>query len=222
MSTTSALAVKYRDGVLLATDTLVSYAGMAKFPNVQRIKTVRENTALAATGDYADFQYIAQQVDDLLLQDTLYEDYCTLGPAEVHSWLSRMMYNRRNKFDPLLATVLVVGYNHGAPFCGYVDSVGTSFEAPDCAATGMGAYIGLPLLRKRCADHPDMSREQAIGVIEEALRLMFYRDCKALNKVQIADVTAAGITVSAPAVLDTEWAEKTLDPVANTLVHLPN
>ena len=61
-------------------------------------------------------------------EDTLCEDYCTLGPKEVFSWLTRVMYNRRCEFNPLLNTAVVAGFRNGEAFCGFVDSVGTHFE----------------------------------------------------------------------------------------------
>eukprot|EP00667_Euglena_gracilis_P021828 EG_transcript_24062 len=220
-SGSSVLALKYKDGVLLATDTLLSYGSMAKCPAIQRIKVVGESTAIAATGDYADFQHMSALIEEALLQDMLCEDYCTLGPQEVHSWLSRVMYNRRCKFNPLLNTAIVVGFRHGKSFCGYVDSVGTHFEVKDCLATGMGAYVGLPLLRKICEDSPEMTREQAIKAIEETMKVLFYRDARTLNKIQIADCTADGVTISAPKTLDTEWTYKDFGFEKSAVIKLP-
>ena len=60
------VALKYNGGVLLATDTLLSYGSLARYPSIQRVKVVGEYTAVAASGDYADFQSMAGQIDDLL------------------------------------------------------------------------------------------------------------------------------------------------------------
>uniref|UniRef100_A0A7S1I6I0 Proteasome subunit beta n=1 Tax=Eutreptiella gymnastica TaxID=73025 RepID=A0A7S1I6I0_9EUGL len=220
-SGSSVVALKYKDGVLLATDTLLSYGSLARYPAIQRIKVVGEYTAVAASGDYADFQSMAGQMDDLLLEDILCEDYCTLGPKEVFSWLTRVMYNRRCEFNPLLNTAVVAGYRDGKAFCGFVDSVGTHFEVTDCVATGMASYVGLPLLRKRCEENPDMSKEKAIEIIEEVMKVQFYRDCRTINKIIIADCNASGVEISPPKTLDTEWKYKLMDFEHTKLITLP-
>lgn len=43
-------------------------------------------------------------------KDINYDDGTTLTPKEVHQYLTRIMYNRRNKFDPLWNTLVVGGF----------------------------------------------------------------------------------------------------------------
>jgi len=43
------------------------------------------------------------------------------------------------------------------------------------------------------------------------MRVLFYRDCRAINKLQFAEVSAAGTSITDPkaaVVLDTEWHQK--------------
>eukprot|EP01004_Peranema_trichophorum_P008528 NODE_7282_length_793_cov_23.247761_g6673_i0.p1 GENE.NODE_7282_length_793_cov_23.247761_g6673_i0~~NODE_7282_length_793_cov_23.247761_g6673_i0.p1 ORF type:complete len:226 (-),score=28.43 NODE_7282_length_793_cov_23.247761_g6673_i0:49-726(-) len=220
-SGTGVIALKYNGGVLLASDTLLSYGSLARYPNIQRIKQVGDKTAIAASGDYADFQYIANQLDELIVEDQLQDDGVSLGPKEVHGWLSQLMYNSRCKFEPLLNTVLVTGFQDGKSFLGFVDSIGTHFTCEDCMATGLASHLAMPLLRKKFESNPAMSREQAIEAIEEALTLMFYRDCRAFAKYQIADCTAAGVNISAPRLLNTKWDYKGFDFEVTKLITLP-
>ena len=70
-------------------------------------------------------------------------------------------------------------------------------------ATGYGAYIARPLLRN--AYKPDLSEEEARKILEDSMRVLFYRDARTINKMQIATVTAEGITISPPYELETEW-----------------
>ena len=55
-SGTSVFGVKYKDGVVLGADTLGSYGSLARFPNVERVIKINDNTVVACSGDYADFQ----------------------------------------------------------------------------------------------------------------------------------------------------------------------
>lgn len=85
---------------------------------------------------------------------------------------------------------------------GYVDSVGTAFE-DDTLASGYGAYIARPLLRK--AYKEDMSEAEARQVLEDCMRVLYYRDARTINKIQIARATAEGLDVSKPYELTTQW-----------------
>ena len=43
----------------------------------------------------------------------MWDDGNSLGPKEVHSYLTRVMYNRRNKFDPLWNSLVIGGVKKG-------------------------------------------------------------------------------------------------------------
>lgn len=60
---------------------------------------------------------------------------------------SKVMYERRSKSDPLWNSLVVGGVKHGKHFLGYVDYQGTTYQS-STIATGYGAYIAQPLLRK--------------------------------------------------------------------------
>ena len=70
----------------------------------------------------------------------------TMRPEALHCWLTRLLYNRRSKFDPLWTTVVVGGMQEDKPFLGYVNHLGNAFTE-DCIATGMGGDIAVPIMR---------------------------------------------------------------------------
>jgi 20S proteasome subunit beta 7 len=49
----------------------------------------------------------------LSLTDHMWDDGNSLGPKEIHSYLTRVMYNRRNKFDPLWNSLVLGGVKKG-------------------------------------------------------------------------------------------------------------
>lgn len=55
---TSVLGVTFTGGVMLAADTLGSYGSLARFRSLSRVRKLTDNCAIAASGDYADFQYM--------------------------------------------------------------------------------------------------------------------------------------------------------------------
>ena len=52
---------------------------------------------------------------------------------------------------------------------------------------------------------PDLEEGEARALLEDCLRVLFYRDCRAYNRVQIAKVTRdGGVLVSDPYEIDTK------------------
>jgi 20S proteasome subunit beta 7 len=176
---TSVLGVAFDGGVMLAADTLGSYGSLARFRSVSRLRKVSDTTVVAATGDYADFQHLDRIFESIILESESLNDSHKYSPQNLFSWLTRFMYHRRTKFNPLWNTIIVGGYDDKKPFLGYVNSVGTAFEAPTLA-TGLGSYIAQPLLRTAYETNPTQTREEAKAALQRALTVLLYRDCRAL------------------------------------------
>merc|ERR1712216_626135 len=123
--------------------------------------------------------------------------------SEIFNYLRAIMYHRRGKGNPLWNQLLVAGHKNGASFLGYVDLIGTAYEE-NFIATGFGAYLAIPLIREKW--NADLEEGEARALLEDCLRVMFYRDCRAYNRVQIAKVTRdGGVLVSDPYEIDTKW-----------------
>lgn len=50
----------------------------------------------------------------------MWDDGNSLGPKEVHNYLNRVMYNRRNKFNPLWNSLVLGGVKNGQKYLGTV------------------------------------------------------------------------------------------------------
>jgi 20S proteasome subunit beta 7 len=153
----------------------------------------------------SDFQYMQTILDDLLVEELTYADGHSIGPAEVHEYLSQVMYARRSKIDPLWNSYVVGGVKDGkryalAPvigrplsaclsrasrFLAYVDLLGTTYTA-STIATGYGSMIAIPLLRKAVDGREDvLTEDEARTILEQSLRVLFYRDARSINKVSL-------------------------------------
>ena len=64
----------------------------------------------------SDFQYIRSILDELIIDEFTAQDGHTLGPAEIHEYLSQVMYHRRTKIDPLWNVILVGGVKDGKKY----------------------------------------------------------------------------------------------------------
>ncbi|KAJ7250621.1 proteasome endopeptidase complex beta subunit [Mycena rebaudengoi] len=202
---TSVLAIKYKDGIMMAADNLASYGSLARFRDIQRLHAVGSHTVLGAGGDMSDFQYIQTILDELMTDEFAAQDGHALGPKEVHNYLSEVMYARRSKMDPLWNALLVGGFKDGERFLAYVDMLGTTYSA-STLATGYGAHIAQPLLRRAVEGNEDtLDEEAARKIIEQSMKVLFYRDARSLDKYQIATITAQGVSISASLKLETSW-----------------
>ena len=68
-----------------------------------------------------------------------------------------------------------------------MDKIGTAFEA-DYVATGLGKHMAIPIIRERWV--PTLTEGQARTMLEECMRVLFYRDCRTINRVSPMDVLA--------------------------------
>jgi 20S proteasome subunit beta 7 len=65
-----------------------------------------------------------------------------------------------------------------------VDLLGVTYSA-STLATGYGAYIAQPLLRKAVEGKENtLTQSEARAILENALRVLFYRDARSINQVQ--------------------------------------
>ncbi|XP_035546938.1 proteasome subunit beta type-4-like [Juglans regia] len=204
----SVVAIKYKDGILMAADMGGSYGSTLRYKSVERLKPTGKHSILGASGEISDFQEILRSLDELILYDNMWDDGNSLGPKEVHSYLTRMMYNRRNKFNPLWNSLILGGVKNGQKYLGMVSMIGVNFE-DNHVATGFGNHLARPILRDEW--HENLSFEDGVKLLEKCMRVLLYRDRSAVNKLQIAKITEEGITISQPYALKTFWGFVTFE-----------
>ncbi|ATY63211.1 proteasome component PRE4 [Cordyceps militaris CM01] len=197
---TSVIGIKFKDGVVIAADNLASYGSLARFTDVQRIKTFQGKSVVGFSGDVSDMQYMDQHLT-ALANDEHYSngEEPRLNAENLHRYLAKMLYNRRSKFDPLWVHILVAGLNDdGRPFLGAADLLGTTYTSPSLA-TGYGAMLAQPIMRKRVPDEEAaqaLEKEDAIQLIKECMEVLYYRDARSMDKYSMAVITKDGIDVS--------------------------
>ena len=113
LGTQTVLSMKYKDGVLIACDTMASIGGMKYTNNLQRITKIGKHTIIAGSGEYADYN----EVRNILLDKTAgheCSDSKTSGPkpSELFKYIQRKMYKKRNEGKPYNTTLVVCGMKH--------------------------------------------------------------------------------------------------------------
>lgn len=101
-------------------------------------------------------------------------------------------------------------------YLGYTDLYGTTFT-DNYVATGFGAHFALPLLRKGFAEKGglEMSEVDAKKLVASVMRVLFYRDCKTINKITFGKVDTNGVDISEPISVQTDWNLEEINPVKN-------
>ena len=212
---------------------------------------VNKNVLIGFGGDMSDSQAIERMIQRETIRDRCWDDGRVMSSREVYSLLSRIMYQRRSKNDPLWNELLIAGVDDYAdvsgmqrtqpvgidaggckvadgaaaadgasasaagasaprkPFLGRVDKLGMSYEE-DFIATGFGLHLAVPLMRERWT--PDMTLADARSLLEDCMRVLYYRDCRTINRIQfatvVADAAAPGgskLDISEPYALPTKW-----------------
>merc|ERR1712172_110531 len=177
--------------------TLGSYGSLARFTEIQRVIKVNETTMVGAGGDFADFQFLSDIIRQKQIDEECADDGFSLKPKALHCWLTRVLYNRRSKFDPLWNSILVGGMQEGKPFLGCVDMIGTAWQE-NAIATGIGAAMAIPIINhemEKIGSHDNLTKEQAREIILKCIRVCYLRDCKAMNKYYISTINAEGAEV---------------------------
>ncbi|KAM0793220.1 hypothetical protein ACM66B_000687 [Microbotryomycetes sp. NB124-2] len=207
---TSVLGIKFKNGVMLAADNLASYGSLARFKDIERLQQVGSATIVGASGDMADFQKVRKMLDALITSESILEDDQALTSSQIYEYLSNVMYHRRSKMDPLWNAFLVGGVENGQPFLAFVDLLGTTYSAPSMA-TGFGNHLAIPLMRRaleRLGPDGEKNLEEADArkILENAMKVLFYRDARSMNKFQIATITAErGVEIGKAQEAPTEW-----------------
>ncbi|XP_015795491.1 proteasome subunit beta type-4 [Tetranychus urticae] len=202
----SVIGLCFDDGVVIAADTLVSYGKMARFFDCSRLYKVNQTTIAGCGGDYADYQFLHNLIEQKQIDREANEQGVDLSPRALHSWLTRVQYNRRSKFEPLWTSWVVGGIDEGKPFLGFVDKLGTAYK-DSIIATGFGTYMAVPVMRKFYDDkNGRITRDEAIGLMKKCIGLLFARDCSAHNMYEIAVVDANGAEILGPLRATHDWS----------------
>ncbi|GAB7357216.1 hypothetical protein MBLNU459_g8197t1 [Dothideomycetes sp. NU459] len=210
---TSVIAVKYGDGVVIAADNLASYGSLARFTDVKRLRKFNNLSVIGFGGDVSDMQYLDRLLGSLSINENYSssDDVTALSAKNLHTYISKVMYKRRSDFNPLWNAILVAGLDdQKKPFLASADLLGTTFSAPTLA-TGFGAHLAQPILRRTVPDEAastKLTKDEAVNLVKDCMKVLFYRDARSLDKYSIAVIDAtSGVDLKETEQLENQsWA----------------
>lgn len=198
-----------------------SYGALARFTDVKRLRVFLDSSVVGFSGDVSDMQYLDRHLNELAIEEAYDLETAAssddpsapsgkLNAANLHKYLQKVLYKRRSEFDPLWNQILVAGFDSASkPFLASVDLRGTAFTSPSLA-TGFGAALAQPIMRNYAGTEEDaarLTREQAVNVVKDCMKVLFYRDARSLDKYSIAVVTKEGVELNENEQLERQsWA----------------
>ena len=181
--------------ILPLTFITASYGSLARFTDVKRLRPFNATTVIGIGGDVSDMQYIDRLLNSLDVTENYGSSGHNLNAKNLHTYLSKIMYKSRSDVNTLWNLILVAGLDgDNRPFLSSVDLLGTTFSSPTLA-TGFGAHLAQPLLRKLVEDEAaveSITQERVVAAVKECMMVMFYRDARSLDKYSIAVITKDG------------------------------
>lgn len=202
------VSLKYKTGIVTATDTQASYGNLCKFKQISRIYKFK-NTLLSLSGEISDIQELIKEIKIYSENDPVEittQGYCRL--------IQRILYTKRSKVEPLNVTCTVCGINTNeisnlnnensdSRILCTINHLG-NFHYSDVTATGMAHLIALPFLRDQDLD---CDKKQAIKLVEEAMRIMCYRSCRNSNQIIVGVVDKEdGAVINESYYIETNWS----------------
>ncbi|KAI5172813.1 20S proteasome subunit beta 7 [Pancytospora epiphaga] len=207
VASSTVIAFMYRDGIIMASDTAAFYGNLA-IQDITKIYKLNENCIVGFSGSVADIQYLYKTITEEIRKDTR-----PIDPQGIHKMIQRIVYSRRSELKLLRVSAVVCGIkkkndeifnntDEAGKFIGMVNGKG-NFWFDSCVATGIASHLILPVLRERHT--VDLSKEEAIGLMEDCMRLLCYKDTKASNIVQFGFCTESESVINDTYVLGTNW-----------------
>jgi len=206
----TAIAFKYKDGVIAGVDTASSYGSLA-VENITRVYKITKKCILVFSGSIADIQSFYTMVEEEIESDKR-----EIEPSGIHKFIQRILYYKRSRGEPLRLSVIICGVseekekregaysqcNIGGKVLGIVNSKG-NFWFESSVATGIASHLVLPILRERKTE--EMNREEAIREMEDCMKLLVYKDCCASNKVRYAICEENYCEIQEEKRIETNW-----------------
>ena len=181
----TAIGLRTRDSVLLATDKLYLAGNIAFSQSAKKLLRLTDRVYLAAAGLIADVQGLVKEVEynigtrTLLLQREM-------SVRSIARLVSVILYS--SKGLPYYTQVLVGGYSRG-PELYSLDSLGSVME-DQYVAIGTGAETALSILDTGYRE--DLGREEAIDLALRVFRAVTRRDVLTGYTIDLVYITSEG------------------------------
>ena len=185
---TTTVAVMYKDGVVIGTESQATAGYMVATKQAKKLFKINDFTCATISGGVADCQYVIDQITALSRLREVQNGKIP-EPKYMANITRNILFSGRSYF---LSMIIVGGYSEKeakGKLYG-IDLLGTLFEEEKFISFGSGSPFSLGVLE---ADwKPNMSKEEAIKLIQTAISSSRERDAASGFKLQICVINKDG------------------------------
>lgn len=185
---TTLLAITYKSGVVVGADTRTSVSGYVSNRFAYKIAPILDQAVICRSGSAADTQFLADQLKwELQARDYRYQIRPTL--TQISSLLRSLMIENSQEFS---ASLICAGYDREKD-TGKIYSIsasGSLIEEEGFAVSGSGSTFILGHIDN--SYRPDMSEDEGVQFVINAVQLAMNRDGSSGGFVRIHVINEAG------------------------------
>jgi len=187
-SGTTIVAIKFKDGVLIASDRQTTAGMMVYHKKTQKLHQITDNILMGAAGLVGDIQALVK-----ILQANLKLKYLRSKnqptAEEAASFLSTLM--NYYKWFPFFSEVIVVGKDNDDYNIYSIDEAGGLEKFDNFTSTGSGMVFALGVLETEYKEN--MSEEEAKELAKRAILAAIKRDLGTGYGIEIWTLTSEGL-----------------------------
>ncbi len=184
----TAVGIKVKDGVVLASDRRMSYGAFIMSRNAKKVFLLDKRIGIAFSGLYGDLRGIYR----ILEAEFRHMQYVLGHSPPVYAMakrLSLILYSY--KALPFMLEAIVGGLDvKDQPKLYVLDAVGSITEEP-FVAVGSGATVALGYLEEHYRE--DMSLEEAMDLAAKAMRIAMQRDPSTGDGIDVVAISKEGV-----------------------------
>jgi proteasome beta subunit len=187
-SGTTIVAIKFRDGVLIASDRQTTAGMMVYHKKTQKLHQITDNILMGAAGLVGDIQALVK-----ILQANLKLKYLRSKneptAEEASNFLSTLM--NYYKWFPFFTEVIIVGKDNDDYNIYSIDEAGGLEKFDNFTSTGSGMMFALGVLETEYKEN--MSEEEAKELAKKAILAAIKRDLGSGYGIEIWTLTKEGL-----------------------------
>jgi proteasome beta subunit len=187
-SGTTIVAIKFKDGVLIASDRQTTAGMMVYHKKTQKLHQITDNILMGAAGLVGDIQTLVK-----ILQANLKLKYLRSKneptAEEAASFLASLM--NYYKWFPFFSEVIIVGKDNDDYHIYSIDEAGGLEKFDDFISTGSGMVFALGVLETEYKEN--MSEEEAKELAKKAILAAIKRDLGSGYGIEIWTLTKEGL-----------------------------
>ena len=185
-----AVAMRCKDGVILANDTRSTWGYTVNNKNVEKIFPITKDgrVAMSCYGLIGDFQALSRV---MLAQANIYElrEDHKISVKAMAKTVANYLYQR--KMAPLYTNVLVGGVDEKGPAVFTMDAIG-SLSEEEYGVAGSSATFAVGILEAEYT--PDLTVKKGTELMKKVMRNAVKRDAMAGNAMDIMVITKDKVT----------------------------